>query len=218
MASHIPAAIQNENLPIHRGKGVEGAKTDLSKTVKTKSQGRVALRDLSKASKPAPLGPTKGSTLKEKPKAHDGGTIKNTSKTSFLTDEEIKQCQEWAKEGIEEIPFTGNDQRKQEQEHMEERVRKEVETVLSSLREWMDLAYGFGIPHEEAELDDSMDLLKMQLEPEEHPPFAGYCSYSGNEEIEDVSLEPEFDNYFPYIDHTFKMKLKEEYDSDIVFG
>ncbi|KAJ0972245.1 hypothetical protein J5N97_020204 [Dioscorea zingiberensis] len=215
MASHIPAAIQNENLPIHRGKGVEGAKAGLSKTVKTKNQGRVALRDLSKVSKPVPLGATKGSTLKEKPKAHDGETIKNASKTSFLTDEEIKQCQEWAKEGIEEIHFTGNDQRKLAREQMEERVRNEVEMVMSSLHEWMDLTYGLGMPHEESRQDDTTDVLKMEPEPEELPPLARYSSYSGEEETEDSPLKPEFEHYFPYIDHTFELKLEEEYESDI---
>ncbi|XP_019703807.1 uncharacterized protein [Elaeis guineensis] len=171
MASQTPIFVLDENLPIHRGKGVGGVKADVPKPTKPARHERKALQDLSKDGKPLPTGAPKGSTLKDKAVAHGHENSKNASKNSFLTDEEIKKCHEWAKEGIEHAHFTGTEQRKLQKEKDKERVRKKVDKVMSALREWTDMAYNFGLPLVDA-ADVSKDIGKLGLEPEVLPPRA----------------------------------------------
>ncbi|XP_038978948.1 uncharacterized protein LOC120109265 [Phoenix dactylifera] len=153
MASQTPIFVLDENLPFHRGKGVDGIKADVPKPAKPARHERKALRDLSKAGKPLPTEP------------------KNASKNSFLTDEEIKKCHEWAKQGIEHAHFTGTEQRKLQKEKDKERVRKKVDKVMSALREWTDMAYNFGLPRVDA-ADVTESIGKLELEPEVLPPRA----------------------------------------------
>ncbi|KAG1327596.1 hypothetical protein COCNU_01G015300 [Cocos nucifera] len=146
MASQTPIFVLDENLPFHRGKGVGGVKADVPKPVKPARHERKALQDLSKDGKPLPTGALKGSTLKDKAVVHGHDNPKNGSKNNFLTDEEIKKCREWAKEGIEHAHFTGAEQRKLQKEKDKERVSKKVDKVMSAFREWTDMAYNFGLP------------------------------------------------------------------------
>ncbi|KAK1312974.1 hypothetical protein QJS10_CPA06g01429 [Acorus calamus] len=53
MATHTNASVQNENLHIYRGKGVDGAKVDVPKSEQKVRKARKALADLSKGRKPA---------------------------------------------------------------------------------------------------------------------------------------------------------------------
>ncbi|XP_038975243.1 uncharacterized protein LOC103696784 [Phoenix dactylifera] len=208
MASQTPIFVLDENLPFHRGKGVDGIKADVPKPAKPARHERKALRDLSKAGKPLPTGATKGSTLKDKATVHDHENPKNASKNSFLTDEEIKKCHEWAKQGIEHAHFTGTEQRKLQKEKDKERVRKKVDKVMSALREWTDMAYNFGLPRVDA-ADVTESIGKLELEPEVLPPRARSHLNSGNDKLEDLLLEPELD-WYPFLDQTLELKLKDD--------
>ncbi|ONK57046.1 uncharacterized protein A4U43_C10F16040 [Asparagus officinalis] len=104
--------------------------------------------DLSQARKPLPSDATKvksaANTLKDisaatilkgkssAPTLRE--TIKKATKNNILTNEEIAKCQEWAKEGIEHMHFSGNDMRKFEAQQQEERVRKKVDKAMAGLR------------------------------------------------------------------------------------
>lgn len=94
------------------GKGVDGVKADLFKPAKTGRQVRKALTDLSNTRTPLVAGVSKSSILKEKSGIRSHQTTRNAPKSTILTDEEIRICSEWAKEGIEHAHFTGNDLQK----------------------------------------------------------------------------------------------------------
>lgn len=114
------------------GKAVDGLKADLPKPAKTGlkerkalgdlSNTRKALRDLSNTGKPPVSGVAKGSALKEKSGIRAPQAVKNASKSSFLTDEDVKKCREWAKEGIERTQFTGNDVQEMQKELVDKRI------------------------------------------------------------------------------------------------
>ncbi|CAD5172181.1 unnamed protein product [Musa acuminata subsp. malaccensis] len=217
MASQTPAVIQNENLPFHGGKGVNGVKADISKPARVGRQDRKALRDLSKTGKPALSCASKAPTLKDKSGLRAPEPTKVGSKNNYLTEDELKRCQEWAKEGIEQIHFSGNDSQKLQQEKDEERmyetalsVNKKVKKVLAALRDWTDMSYSFAIPSKEV-ASDSEDIIKMELVPEELPRSITRFTNLGEEEFDDLLTNQDF----PFLDRTFELKLKEDYGSDI---
>ncbi|XP_064965976.1 uncharacterized protein LOC135585394 isoform X1 [Musa acuminata AAA Group] len=214
MASQTPAVIQNENLPFHGGKGVNGVKADISKPARVGRQDRKALRDLSKTGKPALSCASKAPTLKDKSGLRAPEPTKVGSKNIYLTEEELKRCQEWAKEGIEQIHFSGNDSQKLQQEKDEERVNKKVKKVLAALRDWTDMSYSFAIPSKVHHLEvasDSEDIIKMELVPEELPRSITRFTNLGEEEFDDLLTNQDF----PFLDRTFELKLQEDYGSDI---
>lgn len=111
------------------GKGADLAKADLPKPSKAGRQERKALRDVSNTAlrdvsnigKQPPLSSaSKGTISKEKSTLRTRETPKNATKNNLLSDEEIKRCHEWAKEGIEQIHFTGNDLQKLQQDKKEQ--------------------------------------------------------------------------------------------------
>ncbi|RWW86829.1 hypothetical protein BHE74_00004387 [Ensete ventricosum] len=133
-----PAAIQNENFRIRIGKDVDLAKAAPPKPAKVGRQDRKALKDLSNTGKPPVSGPSKASALKDKSALRAREAIKTAPKRTFLTDEETKRCHEWAREGIEQTHFTGNDLQKLQKDIDEERkfcVNKMVWKVISDLHE-----------------------------------------------------------------------------------
>lgn len=93
----------------------------LPKPAKSGRPDRKALKDLSNTGKPPASRPVKVLALKEKSAPRGRETIKNAPKSTSLTDEEIKRCHQWAKEGIEQTHFTGNDIQKLEKDINEER-------------------------------------------------------------------------------------------------
>nr|XP_029117399.1 uncharacterized protein LOC105034287 [Elaeis guineensis] len=211
MASQTPIFVLDENLPFHRGKGVDSIKADVPKPAKPARHERKALQDLSKAGKLLPVGAQKGYTLKDKAAVRGHENPKNASKNSFLTAEEIRKCHEWAKEGIEHAHFTGTEQRKPQREKDEERVRKKVDKVMSALREWTDMAYNFGLLVVDA-ADTTEDIMK--LEPEMLPLRARSHLNSDNDKLEDLLLEPELD-WYSCVDETFELKLKDDVDGEL---
>nr|XP_018675059.1 PREDICTED: uncharacterized protein LOC103968426 isoform X1 [Musa acuminata subsp. malaccensis] len=130
-----PAAIQNENFRIPIGKDVDLTKAAPPKPAKAGRQDRKALKDLSNTGKPPVSGPSKASALKDKSALRARETIKTAPKRTILTDEEMKRCHEWAREGIEQTHFTGNELQKLQKDIDEERVNKKVRMVMSDLHE-----------------------------------------------------------------------------------
>lgn len=104
----------------HPGKGANVSKADLPKPAKLVRQDRKALRDLSKVGKPIVSTASKAPTFKKKTGLLAPET-KIESKGNYLTDEELKQCQEWAKEGIEQVHFTGMDSQRLQRQKEDER-------------------------------------------------------------------------------------------------
>ncbi|XP_072970362.1 uncharacterized protein [Typha angustifolia] len=210
MAFRTPVAVvQNENLHMHRGKGVDGIKADLPKPAKTGRQERKALRDLSNTGKPPVSGATKDSALKGKSLVYGREAIKNVPKHSFLTDEEIKRCQEWAKEGIEQAHFTGNDMQNLQKDQMEKRIKKKVNKVMSALHEWSSTIYDLGYRVEEAAKD--FEDIKMELEPEVlQMPKA--LSGSNDRQIDDL-IDAEL-HEFQLLEHPVDFKLKDDVSAD----
>ncbi|KAJ0973001.1 hypothetical protein J5N97_020960 [Dioscorea zingiberensis] len=213
MTSRTPAVLQNENFYIHRGKGADLAKDNLPKTSKAARQDRkalrdvsnTALRDLSNIGKQPRSTASKGTILKDKSTVCSRDAAKNASKNSLLSDEEIKRCHEWAKEGIEQIHFTGNDLQKHQQDKKEEYVRKKVDKVTSALRAWSDVVYCDLGMMLKAVSKDNEDTPKM--EPEVLPPMTKLHSTSDKKELDELLFEPELDH--PFADHMFELKLKD---------
>lgn len=137
------------NLSCVAGKGVEGFKAEVPKPVKTGRQERKALRDLSQAGKPLNSAAVKGKSAATAPKDKSAAlkdksaatalkgkaavasreAVKKAAKSKILTDEVIAKCQEWAKEGVEQMHFSGNDVQK-----FEAQKQKECKSSLSILR------------------------------------------------------------------------------------
>ena len=109
-------------------------------------QGRRALHDLSNVSKGTGLKDTstlkeksrqkphsnvtntiKGTALKDKPILKEKSTQKQRSEAlknplKILTDEEIKMCHEWAKDGVEGFHSTQNDSQKLDKDLLDKRM------------------------------------------------------------------------------------------------
>ncbi|KAL0928800.1 hypothetical protein M5K25_000723 [Dendrobium thyrsiflorum] len=103
MDTPLAAAVHKENVHIGGGKAKTAGKDNL-KTVKTAGKERKALADLRRTSKDVDL-KKKSAKVKQHAAAADvlldNFGKGNTPSGHILTDEEIKQCCEWAKDGIE---------------------------------------------------------------------------------------------------------------------
>ncbi|XP_039132839.1 uncharacterized protein LOC120269928 isoform X3 [Dioscorea cayenensis subsp. rotundata] len=216
MASRTPTVLRSENFYIHRGKGADLAKADLPKPSKAGRQERKALRDVSNTAlrdvsnigKQPPLSSaSKGTISKEKSALRTHETPKNATKNSLLSDEEIKRCHEWAKEGIEQIHFTGNDLQKLQQDKKEQSVRKKVDKVTSALQAWSDIIYCNAGMSLKVVSKANEDKTKMELEPEVLPPMIKLHSNSDNKELELLLFEPELDHLSA--DPTFELNPKD---------
>ncbi|XP_010912797.1 uncharacterized protein [Elaeis guineensis] len=205
MASRTPLVVHNENVPNYRGKGVGGVKADLSKPAKTGHRVRKALTDVSNTGTPLFAGVSKSSTLKEKSGIRSRQTTLNAPKSTIVTDEDIRICNEWAKEGIEHAHFTGNDLQKLQSDMVEGRIKKKVEKVLSGLHKWSNVAYDFGLPAKE--IKDTEYTMKIELEPELLPLIKESASVKKN--IVDLPFELEL-GHLPIVDHEIEFKLKDE--------
>ncbi|CAM0945332.1 unnamed protein product [Alopecurus aequalis] len=144
MAFPAPAAVfLDENLPIHRGKRADGLNAK-----PLKPSARKALRDVSNTSKPLVPG-IKGTALKDrsvlkgKSALRSQETIKKNpvNRTTIFTDQETKNCHEWAKGGVEGTHFTGNDAQKLDKDKLDKRVKKKVEKITSALHAWSDVIF-----------------------------------------------------------------------------
>lgn len=202
MASRTPLVVHNENAHNYRGKGVDGVKADLTKPTKTGRQVRKALTDLSNTGTPLVAGVSKSSTLKDKSGIRGRQTTLNAPKSTIWTDEEIKICNEWAKEGIEHAHFTGNDLQELQRDMMEGRIKKKVQKVLSGLHEWSNVAYNIGLQVKEVEDIEHI----MKIEPELLPLDKKSPSVK---DTADPLSEPELD-HLPLVDHEIEFKLKDE--------
>ncbi|KAJ6843976.1 uncharacterized protein M6B38_294605 [Iris pallida] len=151
--------IQNENLPIHKGK--EGAaKADVPRASKAGRQERKALRDLSlKPEKPplSSIAAAAATTTKSAARSRDAAA--NTE----IPTEESDRCRTWAEEGVERMPYY--DAQKHQREQIERRVEKKVQRAVADMRGWtgMMLFYGLEVPTEEFDVED---VLKLEVEPE----------------------------------------------------
>ncbi|KAK1267032.1 hypothetical protein QJS04_geneDACA015517 [Acorus gramineus] len=212
MATHTHASVQNENFHIYRG--VDGAKVDVPKSEQKVRKARKALADLSKARKPAV---SVASKVSQKQKSVlRGSEIHEKAPSNFsLTEEQARKCQEWAKEGIEQVHFTGNDMRKLQEDMMEERVRKKVEKVMSALSDWNNRAfsletsmiYDVGMP---MKFDKGIeDATKFELEPEPLLPMKKSRSPCGDEESDILFMEDEL-YQFPSVGYDIELQLKDD--------
>ncbi|XP_077216056.1 uncharacterized protein LOC143850717 [Tasmannia lanceolata] len=208
MAYQTPSVVQNENLHVHSGKGVVGAKVNVPKSEQKGRKERKALADISKARKPSLSAASKAFPLKDKSAVHSSEDPKSIPKSCDLSEEEIKKCNEWAKEGIEYMHYSGNDMLSHEKDVSEKWVEKEVEEVMSALRGWTEMFYGLETPMEDFR-KDSKDFM-LEYEPEVLLPMPTSLSTSGNEEIDDLFTEDDAD-LWTLPDSMFELKLKEEY-------
>ncbi|KAK1288626.1 hypothetical protein QJS10_CPB19g01185 [Acorus calamus] len=186
--------------------GVNGAKVDVSKSEAKGLKNRKALADLSNAGKPM-TGALKVH-LKEKSALRGSETIKQAPKRNSLTEDEVKKCHEWAKEGIEHIHFTGNDLHKLHQDMQEERVKKKVQKVMSALSEWCDITHGLGTPRKDLNKIPEDDI-KFELEPEVFYPLRSSWTSFGTKKFED-SLEEEPFQFPCNKDDLYELRLKED--------
>ncbi|URE45370.1 hypothetical protein MUK42_15184 [Musa troglodytarum] len=200
-----PAAIQNENFRIRIGKDVDLAKAVLPKPAKAGRQDRKALKDLSNTGKPPVSGPSKASALKDKSALRARETIKTAPKRTILTDEEMKRCHEWAREGIEQTHFTGNDLQKLQKDIDEERVNKKVRKVMSDLHERSN---DLGLT-EKVLSKGTEDVKKMELETEVLP-IITTSPTPGHEEIDSL-LESEAHHHPSFLERPIEFQLKEDY-------
>ncbi|KAJ1262812.1 hypothetical protein BS78_09G138300 [Paspalum vaginatum] len=106
------------------------------------------------------------SILKDKFALHSHEVIKNP--VNIFADEDIKKCDEWAKDGVEGTHFTGNDSQKLDKDAQDKRVKKKVGKVMSALHGWSDVVFDpvifpdTGVPmfsEEVKELELELDIL-----------------------------------------------------------
>ncbi|KAJ3696846.1 hypothetical protein LUZ61_000551 [Rhynchospora tenuis] len=170
MATFIQGA-QNENVLIHRGKAgnelkpalpnlPKTAKKPLGKAGERPKTERKALGDLSNISKP-PVSTRVRKNLSSVLKSSEN--TKSSQKSTVLTEEQTKKCQEWSHEGIERMYFTGNDIQKLERDCMEKRVKEEVSMVTSSMHRWGNDMFDLISPMKDGISDSG---LKLEFEPE----------------------------------------------------
>ncbi|XP_077229394.1 uncharacterized protein LOC143862271 [Tasmannia lanceolata] len=212
MAFQIPTVVQNENLHIKTGKGASGAKLDNLKPEKKGHKIRKALADVSNTGKASLPRSSKASFLKEKSSARGSDSTKYVPRSYGLTNEGIQRCNEWAKEGIEHVYFTGNDQIALHEDLEEKYVRKEVEEIMFGLSGWTQMAYG----QEKAVRGVgtlSKHFVKLDLEPEVLlPSTPSSFSTSDNELIDDLFFEEEL--HPPWVHSEYEPKLK-EHEGDV---
>ncbi|PKA58368.1 hypothetical protein AXF42_Ash013874 [Apostasia shenzhenica] len=100
MSTRLAVSLRKENLQIADGlpgKGVAEKKFEMGKVANVRGKGRKALAELSTNMRRA-SGESNGLTLKRKKAENDK---RDVTWDASLTDEEVRQCKEWAKDGIE---------------------------------------------------------------------------------------------------------------------
>ncbi|KAL4203511.1 hypothetical protein AMTRI_Chr01g104290 [Amborella trichopoda] len=209
MAFQTPIAIriQDENIDARRGKGIAGGKVDGSKHTQKGLKERKALADVSKSVKPSQPNVIKQSITKQKSVESDTRNKKSEPSKFGLTEQQIKQCEEWAKEGVEHAYFTGSDQQKLKEKNAKDAVKKEVDEIMTALRSWTHMAYCNIRPT--MALDN--DFLELKHEPEVLPPgiissgpYSGIEAYDPFDEDEDEDILSRFPDICD-------LKLKNEY-------
>ncbi|CAM0945331.1 unnamed protein product [Alopecurus aequalis] len=216
MAFPAPAAVfLDENLPIHRGKRADGLNAK-----PLKPSARKALRDVSNTSKPLVPG-IKGTALKDrsvlkgKSALRSQETIKKNpvNRTTIFTDQETKNCHEWAKGGVEGTHFTGNDAQKLDKDKLDKRVKKKVEKITSALHAWSDVIFDPLLFPAKAVAPFYEDVKVLEMEPEILPDITSRrLSSSGDlaRLVEDCFGEAEDDDY-PFLENKLvEFQLRDE--------
>ncbi|KAF8653348.1 hypothetical protein HU200_062320 [Digitaria exilis] len=241
MAFQTPGAVLlDENMPIHRGKRADAPRAkplkplekkpglqerkalqDVSnfangtalkdRSMKGKSQQRKALQNVTNTtqSKDRPSLKEQRSTLKERSGLGKHDVIKNP--LDILTDEEIKKCHEWAKDGVEGAHF--HDYQKSDRDLQDKRVKKKVANVLSALDSWPNVVFD-RVMFPAMEVDKFFEEEKgLELEPEILPNISWGISHSGDKAkvvAEGPFTDDELDQY-PFLDNNPAMfELRDE--------
>ncbi|CAN6232375.1 unnamed protein product [Urochloa humidicola] len=236
MAFPAPAAVLlDENVHMHGGKRADASRAKQLKPLEKKLglQERKALQDVSNFSSSTALKDRSMKqrsqqrkalqnvtntvqskdkpTLKERsaPGKHDA--IKNP--LNILTDEDIKKCHEWAKDGVEGAHF--HDHQKSDKDLLDKRVKKKVAKVLSALDVdgWSKVVFD-SVMFPPAELDKFFEEEKvLELEPEILPEISCGHPLSGDKAklAEDpFAYDDELDQY-PCLDNNLVMfELRDE--------
>ncbi|KMZ64759.1 hypothetical protein ZOSMA_34G00360 [Zostera marina] len=206
--------IQNENLKIPLGKG-EDIINPLARSIKKNKGGfkdRKALAHLSGVPKPLASQSTIIKNTKE--------TINNKQylkKDTFLSEDDIKNCREWAKEGIESCPFTLNDAHTLGKNAFDLRVKNEVDLVVGSMKIWSDTCFNdlFDLSGSQSEapkdIDDTLELIP------EPDITSGWTKeyFSDNEEDIDVLFNTDDDYLFNWDDNDEFVLIPSRISTDI---
>ncbi|OEL20438.1 hypothetical protein BAE44_0018546 [Dichanthelium oligosanthes] len=240
MAFPTPAAVLlDENMHIHRGKRADAPRAPLKPSVKKPGlQERKALQDVSNfangtalkdrsmkersqqrkalqnvintiQSKDRPTLKEQRSIMKERSTLGKDEVIKNPMK--ILTDEEIKKCHEWAKDGVESAHF--HDYQKSDKDLQDKRVKKKVANVISALDGWPNVFDRVMFPATEvAKFFEEEKELELEMEEEILPNISWGLSHSGDKAkvAEDSFTDDELDQY-PFLDNNPVMfELRDE--------
>ncbi|WVZ74708.1 hypothetical protein U9M48_022861 [Paspalum notatum var. saurae] len=161
-----------------------------------------------------------GTALKDRPVLKEKSTQKQRSalhsreanRVKILTDEEIKKCHEWAKDGVEGFHLTKSDSHKLDKDLQDKRVKKKVTTVISALHGWSETVID-SVMFPAKEDDKFCEESKvLELEPEILQDINWHPSNSGDKAklAEDFFTDDEFDQY-PFLDNTPVMfELRDE--------
>ncbi|KAG9453887.1 hypothetical protein H6P81_006791 [Aristolochia fimbriata] len=201
MASQTPVAIQNENLHIQPDQGASGAKVNVPKSEQKGRKERKALADVSNAREPALSRTKMAPLLKNKSAIRSTGNLKTVPKNYGLSEDQIKRCYEWAREGIEHVHFSGNDLYQLHKDIAEKEVENEVDSVLSALKGWTQMTYGSGQPLKEGEETED---FSWPLHPEVFLP-----SPKSKPNSDDPFFD-EFEELMPLGDYSFELMLKDD--------
>ncbi|CAL4886839.1 unnamed protein product [Urochloa decumbens] len=183
------------------------------RSMKERSQQRKALQNVTNTTQSKERRPAlkeQKSTLKERSALGKHDAIKNP--LNILTDEEIKKCHEWAKDGVEGAHL--HDQQKSDKDLLDKRVKKKVAKVLSALDVdgWSNVVFD-RVTFPAAEVDKFFEEEKvLELEPEIFPDISWGLSHSGDKAklAEDPFAYDELDQY-PFLDNNPVMfELRDE--------
>jgi len=240
MAFPTPAAVLvDENMHIHRGKRADAPRAkplkpsekkpglqerkalqDVSnfangtalkdRSMKERSQQRKALQNVTNTiqSKDRPTLKEQRSTLKERSTLGKQDMIKNPM--NILTDEEMKKCHEWAKDGVEGAHFY--DHQKADKDMQDKRVKKKVANVMSALDGWPNMVFD-RVMFPAMEVDKFFEEDKeLELEPEILPGISWGLSRSDDKAklAEDSFTDGELDQYPSLDNHPVMFELKDE--------
>uniref|UniRef100_A0ACD5ZKL6 Uncharacterized protein n=1 Tax=Avena sativa TaxID=4498 RepID=A0ACD5ZKL6_AVESA len=213
MAFAAPAAVfLDENLPIHRGKRVDGLNAKPLKP-SAKPSARKALRDVSNIKGTALKD---RSVLKEKSALRSQETIKKNpvNKTTIFADEATKKCHEWAKGGVEGTHFTGNDAQKLDSDKLNKRVKKKVEKITSALHDWSDVIFDPLLFPAKAVAPFYEEVNVLEMEPEILPDVITSRRFSTSGNLaklgEDFLAEVEPDDYLSLENKPVAFQLRDE--------
>ncbi|RCV07190.1 hypothetical protein SETIT_1G224800v2 [Setaria italica] len=241
MAFTTPAAVLlDENMHIHGGKRADAPRAkplkpsekkpglqerkalqDVSnfakgtalkdRSVKERSQQRKALQNVTNTiqSKERPTLKEQRSTVKER---SDLGKHEVVNPLNILTDEEIKKCHEWAKDGAEGAHF--HDYQKSDKDLQDKRVKKKVAKVLSALDGWSNVVYD-RVMFPAAEVEKFFEEEKgLELEPEILPDISWGLSHSGDKaKLAEYSFTDDELDQYPSLDNnpvTFELRDEPE--------